>query len=164
MTDRLTWGKEGWRSENPPKKDTPPFLPSDLWMMDLTAAVPRLLYSIRNKLLCSFLKPRVTVRNSAKRPDAHPATGIPSPSLAHQHPAHTTGTDRVNPRRPQGWPKHPAQRMGLGGRTFVAHPNWPHGLNSRSRLPALARFNFLIEISWKSCTFLISRPGMNTVS
>lgn len=76
---------------------------------------------------CSSLKSRVPIRKPAKRPDAHPATSIPCPSLAHQHlqhpvslpaPSHTTVTDRVNPRRAQGWPRHPAWRMGLGRKDF----------------------------------------------
>lgn len=52
MTDRLTCGDRGleeWKS--PEKGRFYPFLPLDLWMMDLTAAVPRLLFSLRNKLL-----------------------------------------------------------------------------------------------------------------
>lgn len=57
--------------------------------------------------------------------------------------------------QPKGWVP--------GGRTFVTHPNWPRGLNSRPWLSALTRFNFLIEISWRSCTFLISRPSMNSL-
>lgn len=63
MTDRLTCGEGGlekWKS--PEKGQFYPFLPLDLWMMDLTSAIPRLLYSLRNKLLfqsrscCSELK------------------------------------------------------------------------------------------------------------
>lgn len=57
------WGKRAGEVKIPRKRTLLSLLPLDLWMMDLMAAIPRLLYSLRNKLLfqgrsrCSELKP-----------------------------------------------------------------------------------------------------------
>lgn len=56
------WGRRAGEVKIPRKGQFDPFLPSDLCMMDLTAAVPRLLSCLRKKLLfqsrscCSELK------------------------------------------------------------------------------------------------------------
>lgn len=115
------------------------------------------------------LKSQILTGMLAMRRDAHPASSILgsaapvapiSPPAPSRH-GYGHGQDRINPRRVQEQPRHPATGWVWGPRNFPTHLNWPRGLNSRSWLPVRTRFNFLIGISWKSCTFLISRPSMS---
>lgn len=68
--------------------------------------------------LCSSLKSRLPVRKQAKRPDASPAPFHCRTPFHHQPPSQTAVMDRVNPRRAQGQPRHPARRMGSGRKDF----------------------------------------------
>lgn len=115
------------------------------------------------------LKSQILTGMLAMKCDARPASSILgsaapvapiSPPAPSRH-GYGHGQDRINPRRVQEQPRHSTTGWVWGPRNFPTHLNWPHGLNSRSWLPVLTRFNFLIGISWKSCTFLISRPSMS---
>lgn len=100
-----------------------------------------------------------------QHPLPSPDSAAPTaPHYTHSPPLTSLSRTQLIPGVCKDWPRHPARRMDSGRKDFVTHPNWPRGLNSRSWLCALTRFNFLIEISWKNCTFLISRPSMNALS